>query len=170
MAMFSPKVYESWKDIQRQKFDTILNVLGKDFIANLFAGRRVLDIGVGFGYFEEFLHETSIKANIIGIDRDHESAKKCNVPLVIGNANRLPFKSAVFDIILAIDSFHSVKSGDFSRVLKKNGIALITMFFNDYNYDKICADVKDKLVSFDIICAFEIRGKENEYVVLARKL
>lgn len=168
--MFFPKVYESWKDVQREKYDSILNILGKEFVKSLFAGRRVLDLGIGFGYFEDFLHESNIKANIIGIDRDSEAIKNCKVPLVLGNANRLPFRSGAFDIILSLDSFHSIKSGDFARVLKKKSLALVTMFFNDYNYEQICAGVKEKLAGFDIICAFEIRGKENEYVVLARKI
>lgn len=167
--MFSPKIYESWKDIQRQKYDSILNILGKDFLKGLFSGKRVLDLGIGFGYFEDFLEENKIKARIIGLDRDQEAAQKCKVPLIIGNANRLPFKSEAFDILLSIDSFHSIKSGDFSRVVKKKGFALITMFFNDYTYEKTLQDLEDKLVGFEIVCAFELRGKENEYVVLARK-
>lgn len=167
--MFSPKIYESWKDIQRQKYESILNILGKDFLKGLFSGKRVLDLGIGFGYFEDFLEENKIKARIIGLDRDQEAAQKCKVPLIIGNANRLPFKSEAFDILLSIDSFHSIKSGDFSRVVKKKGFALITMFFNDYTYEKTHQDLKDKLVGFEIVCAFEIRGKESEYVVLARK-
>lgn len=167
--MFFPEIYESWKDVQRQKYEGMLNILGKEFVKSLFAGRRVLDMGAGFGYFEDFLHESRIKTNIIGVDRDMRAAGRCRVPLVVGNANRLPFKSGVFDIILSIDSFHSIKSSDFSRVLRKKGLALITMFFNEYNYEKICEEVKEKLLGFEIICAFEMRGKENEYVVLARK-
>lgn len=168
--MFSPKIYGSWKDVQREKYESILNILGREFIRSMFAGRRVLDMGIGFGYFEEFLRESRIGSTIVGIDRDCEAAKRCRAPLVVGNANRLPFRSGAFDIILSIDTFHSVKSADFSRVLRKKGLALITMFFNDYNYDKVQQDIKDKLWGFEIICAFEIRGKENEYVVLARKL
>ncbi len=168
--MFFPKVYESWKDIQRQKYESILNILGKEFVKGLFSGKRVLDMGVGFGYFEDFLHESRIDANIIGIDRDKEAAKRCRVPLIIGNANRLPFRSGAFDIVLSIDSFHSINSSDFARVLRKRGIALITMFFNDYNYEHIRAATKEKLLGFEVICAFEIRGKENEYVILARKI
>ena len=168
--MFFPKVYESWRNIQRQKYESILNILGKEFVKNIFSGKRVLDLGIGFGYFEDFLHENKVKANIIGLDRDEEAVKRCKVPLVIGNANRLPFKSSAFDILLSIDSFHSIKSSAFARVLKKRGIALITMFFDDYNYDKIREEVKEKLFGFEILCAFEIRAKENEYVVLARKL
>ena len=167
--MFSPKIYESWKDIQRQKYESILNILGKDFLKGLFSGKRVLDLGIGFGYFEGFLEENKIKARIIGLDRDQEAAQKCKVPLIIGNANRLPFKNEAFDILLSIDSFHSIKSGDFSRVVKKKGFALIRMFFNDYTYEKTRQDLEDKLVGFEIVCAFEIRGKESEYVVLARK-
>lgn len=169
MNMFFPSIYESWKDVQREKYESILNILGKEFIRGLFSGRRVLDMGIGFGYFEDFLHENRIKADIVGLDRDQQAAKKCGVPLVVGNANRLPFVSGAFDIILAIDSFHSVRSGDFSRVLKKKGIMLVTMFFNEHTYDKVCSDIKEKLAGFDVICAFEVRGKESEYVVLARK-
>lgn len=170
MAMYTPKIYESWKNIQRQKYESIINILGKEFVRNLLSGRRVLDLGIGFGYFEDFLEESMIKSSIIGLDRDEEAARKCRVPLVIGNANRLPFRSGTFDVLLSIDSFHSVKSGDFVRVLKRKGLALITMFFNDHSYEKVRGELKEKLVGFDIVCAFELHGRENEYVVLARKL
>jgi len=163
--MFFSEIYGSWKEIQRQKYKQIFSVLGKDFFAAL-EMKLVLDLGCGIGYFESFMKENGIKAKIIGIDTEFA---RNDFPFVIGDGNELPFKNNVFDAVFCIDAIHLIKTKDFARVIKKKGLVLFAVFFNNENYEERKSLVKEKLAGFEILLEFEINGKEKEYVVLARK-
>lgn len=152
--MFSSQIYGSWEKIQEEKYKAII----KSF-PEIFSG-IILDIG-SKGYFEKFL-SGKIDANIICIDIEKPTS-------ILADGNDLPFKDASFDMIISIDAIHIVKSNDFSRVLKKNGLALFTTFFNSENYYEKKKFLEEKLEGFEIIRDLEIHGKESEYVLLAKK-
>ena len=154
--MFSPQIYSSWKETQEQKYKAILQ-----FFPEVFCG-LVLDMGSGKGYLEEFLKKRNIDANIVGIDVEKPSS-------ILASGNELPFKGNSFDRIVCIDSIHLISSNDFRRVLKKGGLALISIFFNQENFNEKEKLVEDKLSGFRIISSRVIRGKESEYMVLARR-
>ncbi len=156
--MYFSHIYQSWEGLQKQKYEGIFSVIGKGFLSSL-----MLDIGSGKGYLEKFLSDK--KTRIICLDIDKTSNAD-----VFGDGNDLPFRSECFDAVVSIDAMHLIKGNDFSRVLKENGIALLAIFFNDSNYEERKSMLKEKLDGFDIIHEFEIHGRENEFVIAAKKL
>jgi SAM-dependent methyltransferase len=162
--MFFQKIYGSWKQIQIRKYEYIVKIIGKEFFHGL-----ILDIGIGPCYFEEFI-KNKINANIVGIDTDKITLikNKTKISKIAANGNFLPFKKNTFDTIISFDTIHLIKNNDFRNVLKNNGYVLFSIFFNEENKMERRKLLKEKLNGFKIIKKFEILGKENEYVMVAR--
>jgi len=160
----SPKIYQSWKEIQQKKYEKILAILPH------LNNRRILDIGFGSGYFEEFLKTKGVTAEIIGLDPSKEMLKqtKIPIPLLVADGNSLPFPDNSFDMIICLDAIHLINN-DFSRVLVPSGLALISIFFNKENYEQKRNLLKQKLEGFEILKELKIEDKENELVILAKK-
>ena len=90
-------------------------------------------------------------------------------PRVLADGSNLPFKINCFDSIISIDAMHLVHGSDFQRVLKPGGFALMSIFFNEQNYEERKGMLLQKLGGMEIAGEFEIQGKEKEYVVVAVK-
>ncbi|MBI4019366.1 MAG: class I SAM-dependent methyltransferase [Candidatus Aenigmarchaeota archaeon] len=168
--MFTPQVYDSWQDVQWEKYDEFLRIMGRDFFSSILE-KRVLDIGSGSGYLERFLvsKEFDVK-NVVSLDIRKDFMKKVDKEtLVIGDAKFLPFKNGRFDAVVSVDTMHLVKDTDFARVLKPGGLALLSVFFSHGVYEERRNLLRSLLTDFQIIFEFEIHGKEKEYVILARK-
>lgn len=173
MDMFSPDVYGSWRDVQAHKFREMRKHLGPDFDA-LFKG-LVLDIGCGFGYLEKMFkgrnRKTKSVNQFIGIDNSMEMHKKpiAIFPRVLGDGDALPFKDNSFDSVVCFDTIHLLENQDFYRVLKPNGLAAFSIFFNKENYHEKREMMLSKLAPLEVVREFEIHGRENELFVLAIK-
>lgn len=164
--MFFQKIYGSWRHIQKRKYQEILDTIGRDF----FRG-KILDIGCGSCYFEEFLKDSRIDAFVIGLDASSEAIneRKADIPVVLGDGNFLPFEEHSFDIAVSFDSMHKINTNDFRRVLRNEGYVIFSIFFNPSNKEERKEMLKQKLAGFDIVREFGVEGKENEYVVVAKK-
>ncbi len=96
-----------------------------------FRGKRVLDIGCGAGIFLKSFKKLGARA--YGVDIDREKIRK--VPFAVyGNAEQLPFKDDVFDIVwshevlehvdddkkAAVESFRVLKPGGYLIVFAPN--------------------------------------------------
>ena len=162
--MFFPDIYGSWEEKQKEKYDGIFRVLGDDFLSGLFRA-RTLDIGYGTGFLEKFLESRNIQAKLYGIDTRPAPAER----FVLGDGAQMPFRDGSFGFVVSIDTMHLVKGDDFRRVLENRGHALLGLFFNDGNKQERMKMLHDKLRGFEILTEFELRGAENEYVILARK-
>ncbi len=125
---------------------------------------KILDIGSGPGYLKEFFAKQKINADIVSADI--ENNEKIDV---MCDGNALPFRNSCFDAVISIDSMHLIKTRDFERVLKKSGLVLFAIFFNHENFSERKRLLEEKLSGFEIISKKTIDGKENEYVVVARK-
>jgi len=158
--MFFNDIYGGWESVQTEKYSGIFDILGNDFLSGIL-GKKCLDIGCGNGLFESFA-KSRVKAKICGVDVSEGGH-------VIGDGDMLPFRNESFDSVVSIDTMHLLKVDDFRRVLKKRGFALLTTFFNDSNFHERRKMLFDKLRGFEILAEFEMRGRENEHVVLARK-
>lgn len=156
--MYFSHIYQSWEGLQKQKYEGIFSVIGKDFLSEKLA----LDIGSGSGFLEKFLSGKETKIICLDIDK----ASKADV---FGDGSNLPFRNECFDAIISIDTMHLIKGNDFSRVLKKNGFALLATFFNDSDYEERKRVLLDRMRGFKIMHDFVIPGKENECVILGRK-
>ena len=163
--MFSADIYKSWQGTQKQKFEGIRKHLGP-LEKEIFHKKIILDIGCGNGYLEKFF-----KGNFVGLDKSMEMLARPEAifPRVLGNGDALPFKDGCFDAIVAIDSMHLIRKNDFVRVLKNDGLALMSVFHNEKNYHDRKENLLSRLEGMTILDEFEITGRENEYVVIAVK-
>lgn len=159
--MFFDKIYKSWKEIQFKKYEKMLQMLPD------LENKKILDLGIGSGYFEEFLKSKGIVADIIGIDPGKEKVMEKKI---IADGSALPFTNNSFDAVICLDTIHLIKNDDYVRILKPSGLALFSIFFNKQNLEERKAMLKSKLIDFKIIKELIIEEKESEYVVLARKL
>lgn len=97
---------------------------------------KILDLGCGN---RPYYHKC-IKGNIICFDKS-----KTKITDVVGDADKLPFKTNLFDKIISINSFYYFKNPfsvvkDLHRILKKDGkLVLVVPFFyplHDAPFDK----------------------------------
>ncbi len=109
------------------------------------AGRRVLDVGSGTGAELAWFREVGARdANLVGIDLLPErvdAARKSypGIELHTGNAERLPFPDASFDLVVACTLFSSILdagmaasvAGEIRRVMRPGG----GLLWYDFRYD-----------------------------------
>ncbi len=152
--MFSSQIYESWRSLQYEKYDFLLSK-----IPDFFDG-TILDSGCGNSFLKRYLKTRNINANIIGVDIADGD--------IVADASSLPFPDECFEKIACIDAIHLFNPD--LRVLKKGGMILASVFFNDDSYTGKRRILMDKLFGLKIIDEFIFNGRENELFVLARKI
>ena len=106
-------------------------------------GKHVLEVGCGRGGGAAFLHRYGKPAHLTGIDFSVEAISLCLerydrpcLEFFTGDAEKLPFADAVFDVVENVESSHCYGSmpaflGEVHRVLKPGGFLL-------------CADFRDR--------------------------
>lgn len=101
-------------------------------------GGQVLDLACGRGFFSQRLRGALDGAvRIIGVDLSETILRVAQVeqegmPLVLGNAERLPFTEGAFDVVLAISTFEHMEEPrpiieEIYRVLKPQGYLYISL-------------------------------------------
>lgn len=165
--MFTPKIYESWRQKQFEKYAKLLEKLGKEKLQEILSG-KVLDIGIGNAYFEEFLKAQKIKAEIVGIDNNEEMIQDAD-NVILGSGDAIPFPDEYFDCIICLDTIHLLKKEDFKRVLKKDGYAIISIFFNRQNLSERRKLLNEKVKGLKIIEEFIVKGEESEIFMICKK-
>ncbi len=123
------KVYDTWLR------DLFWTAEMREFgvrMAALRRGMRVLDVGCGTGFFTEGILQRV--EDVTGLDITTEqlrrARRKLEVPLVRGDAERLPFRDAAFDACLSAGSVEYWPSPmaalrEMHRVLRPGGVALV---------------------------------------------
>ncbi|UCG95027.1 MAG: class I SAM-dependent methyltransferase [archaeon] len=151
--MFTEKIYSRWmKENQLAKYKHLKEILPE-------IKGNVLDIGVGPGWFEEFL---GIKA--IGIDVDRESAAR-----VIASGDFLPFRDKTFDFVVCLDTIHLLNGKDVSRVMRGNGILLVSHFVNKGNEEKVKKTLLNMFPEFKLSEGRIVGNKEKDLVLVLKK-
>ncbi len=150
MTKFSTKIYDSWKEKQLQKYEQLFPIL-KPFLSN---EHRVLDLGIGKAWIEEFLSEKGFKfKKIIGVDISENAVtpKKSNIKYILSKKFNSKEK---FDLIICFDSLHLLKNYNLMKLAKPSGIILISL----------PSRLKEKLVPFksENILAEGVIGKEEK--------
>jgi ubiquinone/menaquinone biosynthesis C-methylase UbiE len=110
-------------------------------------GGRLLDVSCGLGYFLKAAREYDPSLQLEGIDHSafavaNASRRLPGVRLRVGDAMRLPYKSASFDTVTCLGSLEHYPSpekgaAELARVLKPGGKALVyvpNQFFLGYIY------------------------------------
>jgi ubiquinone/menaquinone biosynthesis C-methylase UbiE len=78
-------------------------------------GESLLDVGCGTGYFSFYFYRQGLK--VVGLDRSKDMLavareKRKDLPLVLGDAHRLPFDEEAFDITTAITTLEFISNPD----------------------------------------------------------
>ncbi len=115
--MFFDKIYESWRDIQYEKYKFIFPIIKK-----YYDGRRILDIGCGHLFFEQYVEsiQKEIRQKMIAVDVHGNGVD------VICDGSFLPFKK-IFGIVISIDSAHKFDTDDVKNVLMDDGIFIVAL-------------------------------------------
>jgi ubiquinone/menaquinone biosynthesis C-methylase UbiE len=115
------------------------------------AGKRVLDVGCGFGGFEAAAW--SAGAECVGIEIGEERLRACKTRLglhghptrvILGDAFGLPFEDGQFDVAVSSEVLEHVKRrsvliGEMVRVLRKGGV-LYLAFPNLLSWHNVISD------------------------------
>ena len=112
--------------------------------------KKILDLGCSFGRMNEMLYKYS--NNIYGVDPDSYALSMASnlnyVELKVGFAESIPYKKKQFSFILCwavfdiVDHVQGIK--EMNRVLKKNGIAVLTGKMSNYCMDDENAWIAEK--------------------------
>lgn len=112
------------------------------FLNKKFKNRLFLDIGGGSGRFAIPIFRKG--ANISVLDCDLKAISKLNnknknIPCIIGDGEKLPFKANTFDVVLIIEAIEYMQDKNLFikecyRVLRKNNGLLIITILNKFSY------------------------------------
>lgn len=125
------------------KFSSTRRFLSSDIIAlegYLSENNELLDLGCGNGRFYQLAKEKRTKYLGADISENLLKSAKTNYPeanfLLLNDFIKLPFDDEQFDIVVSLAVFHHIPSTPFrlkylseiNRVLKKNGILILTVW------------------------------------------
>lgn len=151
--MFTEEIYSKWmKENQLGKYDDM-----KTMLSGL--NGRILDIGVGPGWFED---TTGIRA--VGIDVDKNSRAN-----VVACGDSLPFREGCFDSVVCLDTIHLINGKDVSRVLKKGGLFLVSHFVNRGNEAEVEKRLLNMFPEFKLLEKRVVGDKEKDLTLLLKK-
>ena len=123
MPLFFPKIYDSWKEKQQEKYEDILRVVGP----KLKDRGSLLDYGVGKGWLEEFLVSRGyLFKRIVGVDVDDEriAPRRSDVEYAITQDFRTKER---FDVVVCIDTAHLLADPTkLTAYAKKGGLVLVS--------------------------------------------
>jgi ubiquinone/menaquinone biosynthesis C-methylase UbiE len=161
---FFNRIYDSWRDIQTEKYRHIVERIG----ISVFEDKLIVDAGASTGFLFDFFRECKLNVRMICTDIDKVSIKhnKCEFKLVC-DVQRMPFKKHVFDIMFCIDVLHLLESLDTS-LLKQNGILILGVIKK--HEEKFDNFIKSARSEFKVLDIFEIKGREEEKVAILMKL
>ena len=152
--MFTEKIYFDWmKENQISKYKEM-----KDFLPEIKG--RVLDVGIGPGWFEEFFG-----IDAVGIDVDKDSRAN-----VIASGDFIPFKDCIFDFIVCLDTIHLITGKDVLRVLKKDGIFLVSHFVNKGNEIEVEKRLLNVFNEFKLLKKKIAGDKEKDLIMILKKI
>lgn len=121
--------------IYRNKVDFVLQNLDKG------SGKKILDVGCGYGEYLSPLRQKGFIA--FGIDID-KGALKSQDNVICADVRKIPIKSSIFDIVVCVDVLEHVNNDDetlkeIKRILRKGGLLIITVPSSDFpfTYDPI---------------------------------
>jgi len=119
------------------------------------AERDILEVGCGRGGGSEWIARTSLVRSMTGLDLSDQAISLCremhkgpNLKYLQGDAERLPFPEASFDIVINIESCHHYPSvptflREVTRVLKPGGYFCIADYGEEFELDRLKQDLHE---------------------------
>lgn len=103
---------------------------------------KILDLGFGYGYFEQKIKEKHKNFDLYGIDISSyavkRARKKYGKNFLAGSISELSFKDNFFDYVISLECLEHIESnkifktlGEIKRVLKKQGEAIFSVPINE---------------------------------------
>lgn len=154
-----------------------------DKIVSYFEGKklRILDLGIGMGYFEERLKNRRNSHNIYGIDISTLAVKRAQSKysgyFQVGDVKQISnlYKKDFFDVIVAIELLEHVSPSHIltflnkiHTILKKNGKLIISIPINEglrnkkENPSGHTRDYTFKIIETELsICSFKVIKRES---------
>lgn len=150
--MVNPNTPKFWDMRNKNECDKLINssiyLFKNKYILSQLSNKnyKLLNIGIGNGYFEKQIQSKMNKIKLFGVDISKESILNIR-KRVIGefrreSALRTSFKKNIFDIVIAMDVLEHFTSRELKkvmieiyRVLKKNGSLIITVPLNENELD-----------------------------------
>ena len=119
--MYSTKLYKSWEQKQKQKYNQLIPIISKHLNKNM----EIIDIGIGPGWIYNYLKFKKIT----GIEPYKEMVENKNKNIEYHLTTIENFKTTEkFDLLISFDSLHLIKEPkQILKYLKPNGIALISV-------------------------------------------
>ena len=109
-------------------------------------GQKILDVGCGRGFYLKVLSSLHLNLDIYGLDFNPEylklateTLKEEKACLLKGDITNLPFKDNFFDRVIASEILEHIRDDqkaikEIFRVLKPNGVAVITVPYENYPF------------------------------------
>lgn len=121
--------------MNRYDLDRRLEIVFDDFLAGEpLAGRTLLDVGCGTGWFAEraAAQHARVVALDVGVRLLAKTREKCKVALVAGDACRLPFMDGALDVVVSSECIEHTRDPlsavrEMGRVLKPGGVLVLTV-------------------------------------------
>ncbi|MFG3342210.1 class I SAM-dependent methyltransferase [Glycomyces sp. NPDC048151] len=96
----------------------------------------VLDVGCGYGRYLKRLRADHPSAAVVGIDAAHGMLAEVDPPIMVADAQAIPYPDGSVDAVLAMHMLYHVPDiakavGEFRRVLKPGGTLLVSTNTHD---------------------------------------
>lgn len=134
--MFYDNISDIWaKKINNSETNKRVKVVFEDLLPKKdIKGKKFLEVGCGLGYFSNKASRLGAKVSGIDIGPKLVAINKKLTPngkFIVSSASKLSFKDESFDVVLSTEVIEHVENQkaalkEMSRVLKKNGILVIT--------------------------------------------
>lgn len=109
---------------------------------------NILNIGIGYGYLEELIVKYKLQLHLYGIDISSYAVSLVKMRykgvFKIANINKIPFERNYFSCAVALDVLEHIFENklpnallEVSRVLKKDGIFIVSVPLNESDEDKL---------------------------------
>jgi len=99
--------------------------IARDIVAHfsLNPGNRVLDVGCAKGFLAKDLMAVCPGLQVYGLDISEYATRHCELEargrMVVGTADRLPFRDRSFDVVLSINTLHNLERDRLIQALRE---------------------------------------------------
>lgn len=169
----SESIYPEWmKPIQKKKYKHIFLDFILPFSSKL-KDWKILDVGIGNGWFEEELRDRGVNFEMFGIDVERKNPDTENFKYIVGDGNSLPVKPEFFDLVISLDTIHLLNNiADIENSVREGGYLLISIFAKEEDVDRKRKKILNTFSNLELLKEGIAGDPEREvsYVTLFKKV